>query len=572
MSSVQVTGFDSQSVIVSRRDSQSSDSLTKDSVTIPISWLKHNDVTRRSAHHGQRTDTLEKISADEPEGETFIKRAFVQGDQLCVCLREGRKNMPTDLNDSTTSKTTAAEVLDVKPEPKHGQQSVVSPKETTVILVEDEPEVDGTCLIKVSLNDISQYGMRPKAEVTFVSPFGLSPKTCTGGVSQQQLIGGGSSAFDETKGDLQALNQDALSEAQFLHVRYSDIIDPTTGTPRYLQLMDQDTSNSTVRLEKRKMLGTLLSVLRTLTTSGLCFVDECPTGVTDDSIVRQLAYALAPTTGQSRTLYGETWSLESKPIVENGTTVKRNVGFSAEKVDLHQDLVYFESMPGIQVMHCQAFEPTITGGESFYVDAIAAAYELRSTHPEAFEILSTIPSAWMKDDPSRVPPAEYYFSSPIISVDHTGGAIYNLAQKLGINYNSNMGPSAITKVIWAPAFEAPLPLTTANGLLPPELVDAYYDAYRKYAAVLQYYKDTPGCRAWFKCRAGQTVLFNNARLLHGREGFKESKEGGRRFKGAYINIDDFLCALRTHETAFETLTGSVVDKSRGPFLNQSERF
>lgn len=40
------------------------------------------------------------------------------------------------------------------------------------------------------------------------------------------------------------------------------------------------------------------------------------------------------------------------------------------------DLAYYESPPGVQLLHCISFEPDVVGGESFLVDGIAAADEV----------------------------------------------------------------------------------------------------------------------------------------------------------------------------------------------------
>ncbi len=38
-----------------------------------------------------------------------------------------------------------------------------------------------------------------------------------------------------------------------------------------------------------------------------------------------------------------------------------NIAYSNIALDLHQDLPYYESPPGVQLLHCLKFSPSVTG-------------------------------------------------------------------------------------------------------------------------------------------------------------------------------------------------------------------
>ena len=61
------------------------------------------------------------------------------------------------------------------------------------------------------------------------------------------------------------------------------------------------------------------------------------------------------------------------------------------------DLCYYESPPGLQLLHCLRFDESIAGGESTLIDAFAVARALRRSQPRAFADLARIPATSLKD-------------------------------------------------------------------------------------------------------------------------------------------------------------------------------
>lgn len=257
-----------------------------------------------------------------------------------------------------------------------------------------------------------------------------------------------------------------------------------------------------------------------LSQDGIIIVGDCPQR--DDNAVVRIAQKLAARPMQ--TLYGDAWTVESKPA----KGPKNNIAYTAEYLDLHNDLAYYESMPGVQLLHCVKFDPQVVGGESFFVNAFSCAEELRRSHPEAFDILCDTPMSFMKDDPHRAVPAKYYYSTPILRTtaplpDRHGGSPVR----------------RLIKIVWAPAFEAPLPLC-----LGAQRITDFYHAYRRFAQVLL--KERQRKALWFRMRPRDCVVFNQGVWLHGRERFVEPRPGMRRFRGCYVNVDDFRNTVASH--------------------------
>lgn len=215
----------------------------------------------------------------------------------------------------------------------------------------------------------------------------------------------------------------------------------------------------------------------------------------------------------SHTLYGRTFRVESTPN-------PINVAYSSEELEPHQDLAYYESPPGIQLLHAIDFDESIVGGESTFVDAHAAAEMLREEDYEAFKTLRTVPVTFQKDHVKRANPAKMVYRRPHI-------------------VTSSLRRDDVIAVFWAPPFEGPL--DTAG--LPSRLVNDYFRAYEKLGSLI---RSSP--RLWerhgmrFRLLPGDCVVFNNRRMLHGRGAFSGS--GNRLLHGCYLEMDQYLNRLR----------------------------
>ncbi len=175
-----------------------------------------------------------------------------------------------------------------------------------------------------------------------------------------------------------------------------------------------------------------------------------------------------------------------------------DLAYTSLFLDAHTDNPYRSPVPGVQLLHCLANETS--GGLSTLVDGFAAADALRSSDPEAFSVLSRTPVRFRFRDVD----AELVRSSSLIEVDGVGGL-------QAINFSPRLD--------YVP-------------LLPPAELTAYFKARKKLDALLR----SPQYEIRFLLNAGDLLMMDNRRLLHGRTAF-DPREGLRHLQGCYIDVD-----------------------------------
>eukprot|EP00985_Skeletonema_marinoi_P025049 scaffold17988_cov194-Skeletonema_marinoi.AAC.3 len=256
--------------------------------------------------------------------------------------------------------------------------------------------------------------------------------------------------------------------------------------------------------------------------------DDVNIMIEDESMpVAKLAKAMAGGAISHGMLYGDIFH------VRTGERNANNVAYTSSALCPHQDLAYYESTPGMQLLHCVAMGKDVVGGESTLIDAMAAAYQLRELRPKSFETLTKCPATFVKQRDG----ACMTYRRPHIALAEDRCSIFD---------------REITAVHWSPPFEGPL-------CLPPEDVDEYYEAYADFERLLNVDMDVPSEKdlasyadefTWKrKLKPGEVLIFNNRRMLHGRNGFTvadgvKPQDGRRHLVGCYTNIDDTLNTYR----------------------------
>lgn len=175
-----------------------------------------------------------------------------------------------------------------------------------------------------------------------------------------------------------------------------------------------------------------------------------------------------------------------------------DLAYTSLFLDPHTDNPYRSPVPGVQLLHCLANETS--GGLSTLVDGFAAAETLRSSDPEAFRVLSHTPVRFRFRDVDT----ELVRSSSLIEVDGVGGL-------QAINFSPRLD--------YVP-------------LLPPAELTAYFKARKQLDALLR----SPKYEIRFLLNAGDLMMMDNRRLLHGRTSF-DTREGLRHLQGCYIDVD-----------------------------------
>ncbi|XP_027056305.1 uncharacterized protein LOC113683279 isoform X2 [Pocillopora damicornis] len=226
-------------------------------------------------------------------------------------------------------------------------------------------------------------------------------------------------------------------------------------------------------MESREGLWKMLSQL---SDHGVSLVKNVPHD--DEENVLKVGRLIGPI---QETIYGKMFDVVSTPN-------PINIAYSSVGLSYHIDLAYYESPPGLQLLHCLRFDSDIEGGESLFLDAFYVAEEFRKQFPKEFDDLVRIPGTFQKIHFERDYPVKLVYKRPhiVLSPD-----------------------KEIVAVTWAPPFEGPLSVPEKSVRL----------------------------------HQGDLVCFNNRRILHGRNSFNLNG-GVRHFKGAYVNIDEFRNAFQ----------------------------
>lgn len=172
----------------------------------------------------------------------------------------------------------------------------------------------------------------------------------------------------------------------------------------------------------------------------------------------------------------------------------------------HTDNPYREPVPGIQLLHCLVNETS--GGWSTLVDSLSVVERVRSEDPEGYELLAETPVRFHFTDANE----RLVERRPLIQRD---------AMK------------RVTGVHYSPRLDY-LPLLDADKLR------TYHRARRRLGELFA----DPRYEIQFPLAAGELMLFDNSRVLHGRTSYDPS-EGYRHLQGCYIDLDGPRSLYRT---------------------------
>ncbi|MEH6577941.1 MAG: TauD/TfdA family dioxygenase [Amphritea sp.] len=191
------------------------------------------------------------------------------------------------------------------------------------------------------------------------------------------------------------------------------------------------------------------------------------------------------------TNFGRYFEVFSKPDAND-------LAYTPHAIGPHTDNPYRDPVPGIQLLHCLVNETR--GGLSTLVDSLSVAQTLKAEDPGGYELLADTAVRFRFYDHDT----EHVAFHPIIEKD-------NLGNMLGIHYSPRLDD---------------LPLL-------PESTLQHYQAARKRLGELL---EDARYERKFKLEAGELMMFDNNRILHGRTGF-DPNEGARHLQGCYIDRD-----------------------------------
>lgn len=243
---------------------------------------------------------------------------------------------------------------------------------------------------------------------------------------------------------------------------------------------------------------------------GVALIEDVPT---TPGTVMKMADLIAY---HRKTHYGNSFQVVSARKPEH-------LAYTPVELEVHTDLNYRESSPGIQLLHCLAADAA--GGESTFVDGFWVAETLRRESAEDYRTLCEVPIPFLVKDGEGF----HYHKIPTICLDDAGRLVE-------IHFNER---------------------TRGPLELPAAVMGRVYRALAHFQAIAC----RPELCVEVKMKAGDMVAFNNRRILHGRKAF-DPRTGMRHLEGTYVDMDEFLTCLRKHGVTPRALCGHR--KGAGP--------
>jgi gamma-butyrobetaine dioxygenase len=172
----------------------------------------------------------------------------------------------------------------------------------------------------------------------------------------------------------------------------------------------------------------------------------------------------------------------------------------------HTDESYRHEAPGISMFHC--LESSEEGGESVLVDGFSVAAALKEVDPDSYRVLTQVPIFFQR----YAPPEEDMRSHTRILVEDIDGDL------IGLRWTDRTLPPQD---------------------LPFDWVEPVYQALYQFRALA----NDPKFSFQYRMSPGDLHVFDNHRVLHGRQPFDASK-ANRHLQQCSVNRDEFHSSLR----------------------------
>jgi len=218
-----------------------------------------------------------------------------------------------------------------------------------------------------------------------------------------------------------------------------------------------------------------------------------------------------------------------------------NQAYTNQALQLHSDLPFYKMAPDVQMLHCVGVGASSSGGASVFSDGVAAAYRLREQYPDKYKLLTEKKVQF--SDWSTNGEFELHDEKPIIT-----------------EVQDPLNPSRPPMVTHIHLNEG-VRCHLLNSCDASE-VRPLYDAIVTLLEIL----DEPDLRIEFCMEPGQMVIWNNNRVLHGRNGFTvgtledeasmndDQMQRGKQMKSV-VSIEDLL----QKQGSYRHLVGGYVD-------------
>lgn len=194
------------------------------------------------------------------------------------------------------------------------------------------------------------------------------------------------------------------------------------------------------------------------------------------------------------TNYGRLFDVKTKLTVAN-------LADTALALAPHTDNPYRLAPPEIQVLHC--LTAAGQGGQSLLVDGLAVVEALKAEAPADYDLLSRVPARFAWNDGETFLEA----CAPVIAADRIR---YNPR-----SFQAVCSDDADVRAAWLAAFDR-----------------------------LGQRFESPAAAVAFNMAAGDMVLMDNRRVLHGRTAFDATGDIVRHLQGGYADMDGVYSTLR----------------------------
>ncbi len=186
---------------------------------------------------------------------------------------------------------------------------------------------------------------------------------------------------------------------------------------------------------------------------------------------------------------------------------------STKGQDPHSDDPFRYTPSGISILHCR--EPASGGGgTSIIVDGFKVAEDLRREEPEHFELLCSVTIPYLRHRSTQVEQGEDVHMVAYAPVITRSGQ-----DVVGLRFHER---------------------STGVFDLDPAIVDAYYLAFRSFAVRVR----SADYHYTRRLKAGEAVVFDNQRMLHGRTGYESDAAGRRHMRLCTVDRDQTHSRLR----------------------------
>ena len=208
------------------------------------------------------------------------------------------------------------------------------------------------------------------------------------------------------------------------------------------------------------------------------------------------------------THFGPFWNVKTKADA-------MNLAYTSATLGLHLDLPFYSYTPGVQFLQCiKQYQGS--GGVNEFADAFAVAEKMREEFPAEFKLLSeTDIHFWdagvldVDDDTENSGKFHKRNSAPTFHLDIQG-------QVAQVMFNNQVRSSQLSG--------------------DADLTKALYRALKLFNSLCY----SQQFMVKYKMNEGDIAVFDNFRVMHGREGYAvaEGEDGGRHLYGCYIDWDE----------------------------------